>query len=63
MKSDSDTFDDELDELEALISRRYGRGKGKYKGKLLIIYFSCNKFGHISVRCTDKEGIDKRKKR
>ena len=32
-KSDSDTFDDELDELEALIKKIFGRGGGKYKGK------------------------------
>ena len=39
VKSDSDTFDDELDDLEALMARRLPRGKGKYKGKHPIIYF------------------------
>jgi hypothetical protein len=27
------------------------RGKGKYEGKLPIIYFTCNKVGHIPARC------------
>lgn len=40
VKSDSDTFDDDLDELEALIAKRFGRGRGKYNGKLPIICFS-----------------------
>ena len=39
VKSDSDTFYNELDELEALIAKIFGRGRGKYKGKLPIIYF------------------------
>lgn len=54
MKSDSDTSDDELDELEALITKRFGRGKGKYKGKLTINCFSCNKVGHIATRSPDR---------
>ena len=52
VKSDSDTYDDEL---EALMDRRHRRGKGKYKGKLPIIYFSCNKVGHIVARCPNRE--------
>ena len=39
MKNDNDTSDDETNELEAMIARRFGRGKGKCKGKLPIIYF------------------------
>ena len=63
MKSDSDSFDDELDELEALIAKWFGRGRGKYKGKLPIICFSCNKVGHIAARCPDREDKDERKER
>ena len=51
MKSDRDTFNDDLDELEALIYEIFGRGKDKYKGKLPIICSSCNKVGHIVVKC------------
>lgn len=61
MKSDNDTFDDEFDELEALIAKKIGRGRGKYKGNLPIIYFSCNKVGHITARCPDREDKDERK--
>ena len=32
VKSDSDSSDDELDELEALITKIFGRDRGKYKG-------------------------------
>ena len=63
MKSDSDSFDDELDELEALIVRRFGGGKGKYKGKLPIIFFSYKKVGHIAARYPDREDKDERKER
>ena len=56
----SDSFDDELDELEALIAKIFGRGRGKYKGKLPIIYFACNKVGHIVARCPVREDKDER---
>ena len=63
VKSDSDTFDYELDELEALMARRFSRGRGQYKRKLPIMYFSSNKFGHINARCPDGEDKDERKER
>ena len=53
---------DEIDDLEAIVVIIFGRGKGKYKGKLAIIYFSCNKVGHIVARCLEKEDKDERKK-
>src|SRR5271154_3436090 len=59
--SDSDTTDDDLEELEALMARRLSRGKGKFKGKLPIICFSCNKVGHIAARCPDKNEKDERR--
>ena len=61
MNSESDAFDDELDEIEALMARRLSRGKGKYKGKLLIIFFSCNNVRHIVARCLEKEDKDKKR--
>jgi hypothetical protein len=55
MESDSES-DDDLDELEALLAKRLPRGKGKYKGKLPIICFTCKKVGHITE---EGERIDK----
>lgn len=60
MKNDSDTFDDEL---EALIARIFSKGNGNYKGKLPIIYFSCNKGCHISTRYLDKDERKERKQK
>ena len=51
---DSDTDDEELEELKALHARKFHRGKGKYKGKLPIIFFNCNEVGHIISRCLEK---------
>lgn len=56
--SDSDTYDEELDDLEALMDRRFKRGKGKYKGKLPIICFSCNKVGHITATFPNRNDKD-----
>ena len=44
-----------MEQLEALLARRFLRGKGKFKGKIPIIYFNCNEVGHISTRCTQKK--------
>ena len=63
VKSKGDSSDDEIDELEALITKIFWRGRGKYKGKLPIHFFSCNKVGHIAVHCLDKEDKDERKER
>ena len=46
-----------------LIARIFGRGKGKLKGKLTTIYFTCNKVGHIIARCPDREDKDAKKER
>ena len=54
VSSDSDIDDEDVDQLEALLERRFHRGKGKYKGKLPIICFNCNEVGHIAARCTKK---------
>ena len=41
--------------MEALLARIFHRGKGKFKGKLPIIYFNCNEVGHIAARCTQNK--------
>ena len=38
---------EEMDEIEALLARRLPRGKRKFKGKLPLIYFKCNKDFHF----------------
>ena len=42
VSSDSSTDEDDVDQLEALLARRFHRGRGKFKGKLPIICFNCN---------------------
>ena len=37
VSSDSSTDEDDVDQLEALLARRFHRGKGKFKGKWPII--------------------------
>ena len=39
VKSESDSFDDEISKLESLISKRFGRGRGKYKHNYLSFFF------------------------
>ena len=46
--SDSNTDEEDIEQLEALLARRFHRGKGK----LPIICFNCNEVGHIATRCT-----------
>jgi hypothetical protein len=53
--SDYETDDDDDEKLEALLTRRFHRGKGKYKGKLPIICFNCNEVGHIAAQCPEKK--------
>ena len=60
VESDNE-FDDELNELKALLARRIPRGKDKYKGKIPLIDFTCNKVDHISTRCPNKDTEEERK--
>lgn len=46
--------------VEALLARKYSRGKGKYKGKVPLIYFSCEEICHIVARCPDKQKKDEK---
>lgn len=60
-ESESESSKDDLVNLEALMTRRLPRGNGKYKGKLLVIYFSCNKDDHIVTRFLGRDEKDERK--
>ena len=42
VSSDSDTNEKDVDHLEALLARRFHRGKGKFKCKLPIMSLNCN---------------------
>ena len=44
-------YDADLESIEALFSRRLPKGKGKYKGKIPLSFFSCEEVGQIATRC------------
>ena len=56
-----ESSDSDLEVVEALFARKYSRGRGKYKGKVSLIYFSCEEIGHIAARCPNKQSKDKKK--
>ena len=43
--SDNNSNEDDVEQLEALLARRFHRGKGKFKGKIPIICLNCNEGG------------------
>ena len=51
----------DLEVIEALLAKKYSRGRGKYKGKAPLIYFSCEEIGHIVARCPNKQRKDEKK--
>ena len=55
VSSDNDIDEEDIEQLEVLLTRRVHRGKGKLKGELPIICFNCNEVGHIVARCTQKK--------
>ena len=58
--------EEDVEKLEALLVRRFHRGKGKFKGKLPIMCFNCNEVGHIATICPKKNnsrGGDKYKRK
>ena len=55
MSSDSETNEEDLEQLEAFLVRRFHGGKGKFKGKIPITCYNCNEVGHISARCPKKK--------
>ncbi|GLJ36684.1 hypothetical protein SUGI_0738180 [Cryptomeria japonica] len=54
--------EDHLIDLEALLAKRLPRGTGKYKGKLPLKCFSCNKIGHIAANSPNSDSKEKFKK-
>ena len=60
--NDNNTDEEDIEQLEALLARRFHRGKGNFKGKLPIICFNCNEVGHIFVRCTQKKNYKEERK-
>ena len=55
MSNDSEIDEEDVEKLEALLARRFYRGKGKFKDKLPIIFFNSNEVGHITSRCREKK--------
>ena len=47
--------------VEALLAKKYSRTRGKYKGKVPLIYFSCEEIGHIAARFPNKKNKDEKK--
>ena len=56
-----ESFDSDLEVVEALLKKKYSKSRGKYKGKIPLIYFSCEEIGHIVTRCPNKESKDEKK--
>lgn len=54
--------EDNLVELKALLAKQLPRGTGKYRGKLPLKCFACNKIGHIATNCPNGENGYKREK-
>ena len=46
--------DSDLEIVEELLAKKYSRNRGKYKGKVPLIFFSCEEIGHIVARCLNK---------
>ena len=60
--SDEDeTSDSDLEVVEALLARKYSKGRGKYKGKAPLIFFSCEEVCHIAARCPNRENKHEKK--
>lgn len=53
--SNSDRDEEDIKQLEALLARRFHKGKDKFKDKLPIICFNCNEVVHMAARCTQKK--------
>ena len=53
--------DSDLEVVEVFLAKKYSRRRGKYKGKIPLIYFSCEEVGHISATCPNKDSKDEKK--
>ena len=51
----------DLEVVEALLAKKYSRSRGKYKGKVTLIYFLYERIGHIATRCPNKDNKDEKK--
>ena len=58
-----ESLDSDLEVVEALLAKKYSRSKGRYKGKIPIILFSCEEVGHIATKFPNKEKMDEKKKK
>ncbi len=56
-----DNYDSDLEAIEALLARRYPKGKGKYKEKIPLICLSCKEVWHIATRWPNREEKDEKK--
>ena len=56
-----ESLDSDFEVVEALLARKYSRGRGKYKGKVPLIHFSCEEISHIVARFPNKESKDEKK--
>ena len=57
---EEDDADENLEIIEALLAKRVSKGKGKFKGKIPWIFFSCEEVDHIVVRFPNKEDKDEK---
>ena len=51
----------DLEIVKGLLAKKYSKDIGKYKGKIPLIYFSCEEIGHIAARCPSRESKDEKK--
>ena len=59
---ESDNSDDEdMEIIEALLAKRATKRKEKYKWRVPLIFFSCDKVGHIATKCPNKSDRDEKK--
>ena len=58
---DEENANNDVEVIVAFLARNYPKGNGKYKGKIPLIYFSCEEVGHIVARCPNREGKEEKK--
>ena len=56
-----ESLDSDLEVVEALLAKKYSRSRGKYKGKVSLIYLSCEEIGHITASAQTKKARMRRK--
>ena len=49
-EEEEESSDSDLEVVKSLLARKYSNGRGKYKGKIPLIYFSCEEVGQIDAR-------------